>query len=100
MRRKWKVYSGAYHIHPTLVKSKKCKVKNEQTVLLLLFFLSIVGGRNYKHSSHPCSHGNGGCDYMCLTHPDSSTGLLKASCQCPGGKTVMADGKTCHSGRV
>ncbi|XP_078347608.1 low-density lipoprotein receptor-related protein 4-like [Oculina patagonica] len=47
--------------------------------------------RNKTLPDHPCSSSFGGCSHLCLLRPDGGY-----RCSCPGGLSLMDDGKTCN----
>ena len=49
--------------------------------------------------NHPCHSDNGGCEKLCFPVPAKSnqTSLPVASCGCPTGEKLQADGKSCTS---
>ena len=47
---------------------------------------------------HPCHKNKGGCEKFCFPIPSNKTDVgIEASCGCPYGEKLMADGKKCTS---
>ncbi|XP_022106372.1 low-density lipoprotein receptor-related protein 6-like [Acanthaster planci] len=61
----------------------------EYVLDILVFHSSRQSGWN------ECAVNNGGCQFLCLSHPNVTTGEWDYVCQCPTHYTLNEDGQTC-----